>query len=480
VGMAQDGILSMGRAGATTPQMISTFFPGTTLASGKGQVRVVVRAAAGSEAVLAFPDGGRIDAPSGGEGFPVNVPAGGQMRVAFEGGRYVVGDRQEGQKEGTPPDNTRGTTSTTGSPDPETTTTTSPTPAPVTVPSTTTSSALSRASSAGGQPSSAGPLKASPSGGGTVAVAASGRRYRGVIEVKADDAGALRLVNALDVEMYLRGMGEVRDPSWPAAALRAQAIAARTYALRAMSFGGEICADQRCQVYLGAQSEYAAMNKAVADTAGQIIAYKGKPASAVYSANGGGHSATREEGFGTDGGSYPYLRAAPYKTTNPLPWTERISVEDIARALGYQGQVEDVKVTRTGPSGRALAVTLTGTGGSLEVTGRVFDARLGLKSTLFELETEASAVPAPPRDATFIGEQALPEEAVALPPRPPDPPLPEALTSSTTTSRPRLISASAPTSPRPGSGVAGPLAAFLCAATALATAAYWLNRPRQL
>jgi len=285
------------------------------------------------------------------------------------------------------------------------------------------------------------------------------------------------LVNSLDVEAYLKGMGEVRDSSWPAAALKAQAIAARTYAMRAMSFGGEICADQRCQVYLGAQAEYAAMNKAVNDTAGQVLLYKGKPASAVYSANGGGHSASREEGFGSEGGAYPYLRPAAYKTSNPLPWVERISAADVARAVGYPGELSDVRVLRSGPSGRALAVELEGSAGRLEVTGRMFDARLGLKSTLFTLSMGRSSMPAPPRDATFAGQQALPEEAVSLPPRPPDPPLPE-FDTTTTESSSVLAAAAVSGAPGGGEGVLGPLALFLLIASGLATAAYWLNRPR--
>ena len=73
--------------------------------------------------------------------------------------------------------------------------------------------------------------------------------------------GPLHFVDHIDVEQYLRGMGEVRNPSWPKASLMTQAIAARTYALR--SVGGELCDYDRCQVYLGANAEYGAMDKAV-------------------------------------------------------------------------------------------------------------------------------------------------------------------------------------------------------------------------
>ena len=333
VGMAQDGIYSMGRANKSTAEMLAAFYPGTTIIKKGGQVRVVVSAAAGPEAVLTFPNGGRIDAEGESRGFPVQASPGEQIRVAFENGRYVVGptpQNESGPGESGPGDSGTTTTAANGSTT-STTGSTTTTTAQITVPTSAPPSGPPPSGTyyaQSGQPSSAGPLRATPSGGGTIGLA-SGRRYRGIVDVKSD-SGALRLVNSVDVETYLKGMGEVRDGSWPPAALRAQAIAARTYALRAMSFGGEICADQRCQVYLGAQAEYAAMNKAVADTAGQVLTHKGKLASTVYSANGGGHSATREEGFGTEGEAYPYLRAAPYLTRDPLPWTERVSVDDVS------------------------------------------------------------------------------------------------------------------------------------------------------
>lgn len=484
VGMAQDGIYSMGRAGKSTSEMLGAFYPGTSLGKAGGQVRVVVRAAAGSEAVLTFPDGGRIDAEGESSGFPVQASPGEQVRVAYENGRYVAGPTPSGDGGGGDGDGGEsGTTTTTRAPE-DTTSTTGSTTTSTTEPGVTVPTSPPASGGPGGsyaaqssQPSSAGPLRATPAAGSTIGLS-SGRRYRGVIEVKAADDGALRLINAVDVEVYLRGMGEVRDGSWPPAALRAQAIAARTYAMRAMSFGGEICADQRCQVYLGAQAEYAAMNKAVADTAGQVVTHGGKLASTVYSANGGGHSATREEGFGTEGNAYPYLRAAPYMTRDPLPWTERISTQDVGAALGYSGEVTDVRVAKSGPSGRALVVQLQGSAGPMEVTGRLFDARLGLKSTLFTLETGQSSVPAPPREGIFAGQQALPEEAVELPPRPPDPPLPNFATTTTINERWSAAAVDGPPPPPDEPGVLAPFAAFLSAASAIAVGGYWINRPR--
>lgn len=225
-------------------------------------------------------------------------------------------------------------------------------------------------------------------------------------------SGGLRFVNDVPVETYLRGMGEVRNPSWPAAGLQAQAIAARTYALRAMAFGGEVCDTQRCQVYIGSDAEYAAMDKAVVATSGQVLVYGGSLASAVYSANAGGHTANREEGFGQAGNAHPYLRAAPYLTDKRDDWTITIALKDVARRLNYAGEVTEVNVATRGPSARATAISLIGTAGEKTVSGLEFDAALGLRSTLFALRAVMAETVATVQGGSTL--QAPPEQAPAL------------------------------------------------------------------
>jgi SpoIID/LytB domain protein len=442
VGMAQDGAYWMGRAGASTNQILGHFYPGTALGKASGAVRVAVVTATSGETVLAFPNGGDVrDARSGAQspGFPVRVAPGGQVRVRFAGGRYVAEPISGAQVDGSaspaappateapaaaatttpasplgagpvqepPPEPS--TTSTLpplfGDPPPDlTTTTTAPAPPPTQPPGAPPAGAPNAAASER-------PLWAVPADGGTVALPARGRRYRGVVQA-IGGPGVLRVVNEVDVEQYLRGMGEVRDPRWPPASLRAQAVAARTYALRAMAVAGELCDTQRCQVYLGVDAEYGAMNKAVADTARQVVVFGRGLASTVYSANGGGVSASREEGFGTTGGGYPYLRPGPYQTQNPLPWTVTVALKDVAARFGYPGEVVAARVGQAGPSGRATSVVLDGSAGSRTVTGLAFDAGLGLKSTLFTLSTGTSDV-APPAPPPGEGVQALPEELEA-------------------------------------------------------------------
>jgi len=447
VGMAQDGAYWMGVAGARTEQILGQFYPGTSLGRGQGPVRVAVGdvGPAPTNVVFAFPTGGELrDARSGEQspGFPVAVPPGGLVRIVWENGRYRV-ERADGRGQvaiGRPrlashrqQIDVPGTTTTTAPPQststtapPSSTTTTAPAiepPTPSPGPTSTTTTTPTGPNDPPPSPppqqqqavTTSRPVIAIPANNGTVDLPYRQRKYRGVLEANAG-GGPLRVINEVDVETYLKGMGEVRDPRWPPAGLRAQAIAARTYALRAMLVGGgEICDTQRCQVYLGAQAEYAAMNKAVDDSRGQVLVYGRQLASAVYSANGGGHAASREEGFGVaEDNSAPYLRPAPYTTQDPHPWSVTVGLDAVAARLGYRGTITSVTATRTGPSGRVLEVTIDGTAGPKPVQGIAFDAALGLKSTLFTLRLDTAEVapePPPPDDVVM---QAPPEQAAAV------------------------------------------------------------------
>jgi SpoIID/LytB domain protein len=259
---------------------------------------------------------------------------------------------------------------------------------------------------------SGAPVWVAPADGGVVGVPARGRAYRGVVQAVAGPG--LRLVNEVDVETYLKGMGEV-PASWPAAAQEAQAIAARTWVLRAMAVSGEVCDFDRCQVYVGATREAPGQTAAVDGTRGLVLTYGGALAASVYSADAGGISASTFEGFGTPDGTYPYLTTVRYDTPDPLPWAFDVALDDVARRFGYGGTITGVRVTQAGPSGRALEVTIDGTAGSMAVPGRQFASGLGLRSTLFTPTLgSATAAPAPPPTGTGFAEQAFPDDARAL------------------------------------------------------------------
>jgi SpoIID/LytB domain protein len=444
VGLSQWGAKYAADAGATTPEILATFYPGTTLGQAGGAVRVAVFQSPG-EAVLQFPQGGEVRSPRDGPqhaGFPVAVAPGGSVVVRFDGSYRVTGavrGQSTSQAQCIP----------VLGPCPTTTTTTTPgggggggtggggggggcgllgcapgttAPPPTTAPPTTaapTTTAPPETTTTGAPPPpgatesvSPAPVWAVPAGGGVIGVPARGRSYRGLVE--AVGGGGLRLVNEVDVETYLKGMGEV-PATWPAAAQEAQAIAARTWVLRAMAASGEVCDFDRCQVYIGATREAPGQSAAVDATRGTVVMFGGALAASVYSADAGGVSATEFEGFGTPDDHYPYLTTVRYNTPDPLPWSMDVALDALARRFGYGGSITGVRVTQTGPSGRALEVTLDGSAGPMAIPGRRFASGLGLRSTLFTgtLGSAAVAPPLPAADAGFA-DQALPDDTEAI------------------------------------------------------------------
>src|SRR5262249_42056820 len=136
-----------------------------------------------------------------------------------------------------------------------------------------------------------------PQGGAGTGIRVQGHRYRGRILVYLNDRGTLNLIDELPLEDYLRGVvpSEMGPEQYrQIEALKAQAVAARTYALRNLGEfareGYDICATPRCQVYGGMDAEHALSDRAVAETAGQVLLYHGELVDALYSSTCGGHT----------------------------------------------------------------------------------------------------------------------------------------------------------------------------------------------
>lgn len=410
VGMAQDGAYAMATAGASATDILAQFYPGTSLGRRSGTVRVDLQSQPGT-VVVALPGGGEVrDAASGASspGFPVTVSPGGSVALSFAGGAYRAKPLSGASLSRSAP----ATAAPVAAPPP---------PAAAgraTAPSTTAPGLLSPLLGALAPPPAPGPtpgsappsrspaaapttapavpteavsgrgLWAVPKGDSVVALPGQDRRYRGMIQATAG-GGGLQLTNVVDVEQYVRGMGEM-PASWPAAALQAQAIAARTFAVGAATSGRPLCDTQQCQVYVGAGNESPSTAAAAAATRGKVLLYGGALAEAVYSASGGGVSATPEEGFGPGSPDAPYLRAAPYQTADPQPWAVTVALQQVAGRFGYRGDLTGVRVSRTGPSGRPLEITLDGGDGPMAVDGYRFSQNLSLRSTLYSLRLQSS------------------------------------------------------------------------------------------
>jgi peptidoglycan hydrolase-like amidase len=158
------------------------------------------------------------------------------------------------------------------------------------------------------------------------------RAYRGAIEVFGNSRNRLTVVNELPLEEYLRGV--VPNELNPAAfgqleALKAQAVAARTYIQRNLgqykNEGYDICATDACQVYFGALTEDPLATQAVMDTRGVVAAYNGRPINALYSSTCGGRTEDAEHIFGE---RVPYLvsTSCVHKDPKPLPFVSSRSV----------------------------------------------------------------------------------------------------------------------------------------------------------
>jgi stage II sporulation protein D len=137
--------------------------------------------------------------------------------------------------------------------------------------------------------------------------------YRGRIEVFANTRGTLTVVNVVALEDYVRGVvpNELSPGGWPELeALKAQAVAARTYAVsnlgRFAADGFDLTPDTRSQVYGGRSTEHPLTDRAVLETRGRVATYKGVPINALYTSTCGGRTEDAENIFG--GASVPYLR----------------------------------------------------------------------------------------------------------------------------------------------------------------------------
>jgi SpoIID/LytB domain protein len=170
-------------------------------------------------------------------------------------------------------------------------------------------------------------------------------RFPGTLRVRRGEDGLLNLSVSLPFERYLEGIAEV-PPSWPVAALEAQAVAARSYALATTGWTGEegetldqpICATTSCQVYRGIpvppDPTHRRWVRAVRRTAGQVLLHDGRPATTVYFSTSNGHTYGNEDVFGSD--PLPYLRPVPEKddgASGTSRWTVRIPFGDLGRFL---------------------------------------------------------------------------------------------------------------------------------------------------
>ena len=261
----------------------------------------------------------------------------------------------------------------------------------------------------------------------------NGGVLRGPFRLQADAYGSWTLLEQLSLERYLEGVvpHEIGARS-PGAALQAQAVLARTWALanshRFALDGYHLCSDTQCQVYSDPRQASDSVKEAIRATSGQVLQWNGEPIHAVYHATNGGVSATAEEAWAME--SLPYIRvmadgSGAWAETIPLPlrsaqavqsllirgegahgaghprfrWSRTYTAGQLGRALAAAGQGDalptGLRVEARGPSGRVLALKIERDKGIPPVVLRLDAIRRTLRrlpSTLFVVEEQGAEV----------------------------------------------------------------------------------------
>jgi stage II sporulation protein D len=247
-----------------------------------------------------------------------------------------------------------------------------------------------------------GSFKAPLSVGGSGPLYLAGHgSYRGWLEFRPAGSGSsVQSVNALHLEDYVRGVISAEMPSsWSPEALKAQAVAARTYAITSNVKGNgyQLYQDTRSQMYTGVSAETPATDAAVAATHGQIVTDGGKPAITYFFASSGGYTENVENVW-LGSSPEPWLKGVPdpYDGVGGNPdhqWSDDLSMASATAKLGalVKGQLIGITVTKRGVSPRVVSAQVVGTGGRTNVTGPQLQGIFGLLSTYMTFTTVTSA-----------------------------------------------------------------------------------------
>jgi SpoIID/LytB domain protein len=221
-----------------------------------------------------------------------------------------------------------------------------------------------------------------------------GRPYRGQIQVSVVN-GKLRAIDLVGLEAYLNAVVPSEMPHrWLPEALKAQAVAARSYALSHLQTGAfDLFPDVRSQVYGGVRAEQPETTAAVEATAGQVLTYGGQVAQTFFYSTSGGRTVAAEDAWDKPipylvSVPDPYDSISPYHTWGPITFT----AAKLAKALKSPGRLRDVQTTQNA-SGRVDSVTAIGANGESATAGAKVRTALGLRSTWFTVAV-ASLAPA--------------------------------------------------------------------------------------
>lgn len=229
-----------------------------------------------------------------------------------------------------------------------------------------------------------------------------GKEYYGGVTVnKGKDA--LTVINLAPLEEYLRGVvSKEMSPSFPAEALKAQAVAARTFALKNrgkhVKEGFDLCDSTHCQVYIGV-AKYDSVDKAIDETRAMALTFKSKLADTNFHTDSGGMTESVGDVWGT---AVSYLIAVKEALQPGEPWTVKVTVKDFSSRFGEGfGDLKSVKLSKLTigkeakdrtASGRVKSAQVVGTKKTLTLEGTELRRKFSLPSTLFDMKIDGKEV----------------------------------------------------------------------------------------
>jgi stage II sporulation protein D len=239
-----------------------------------------------------------------------------------------------------------------------------------------------------------------PSSGSLLAY--KGKKYRGTIRVLPKKSG-LTIINDVGIEEYLYGVVSFEVPmSWNIEAIKAQAVAARTYAVRCLNqypdFEFDVYDSVKDQVYGGISGEKPNSVASVDATRGIILSYQGWPIKAYYCADAGGQTEQSRYVFTYD---LPYLQSVQsMDNLEKHRWNfliTRAELTELFKSCSYKlGDIQDLVITSVSPTGRPGTIKVTGSKGSHEFSSNDFRKIIGagkVRSTLFTIISQNGKFP---------------------------------------------------------------------------------------
>lgn len=220
------------------------------------------------------------------------------------------------------------------------------------------------------------------------------RWYRGLVEIAPSDSGVMA-INRVPLDDYVASViGSEMGDRFHIEALRAQAVASRTYVLYQrndrLDEPFDVGTSVDWQVYKGIEGESSLTQQASQSTLGQVLTYNGQLINSVFHSSSGGYTENVEHVWQEP---LPYLRAVDDSAWSPeMPWDVSLGSSQLASLAPEIGSIINVEITERSPQGRALSISLQGTQGTRTVRASEFRRALDLRSTYFSIEPESSTI----------------------------------------------------------------------------------------